>query len=67
MNFYIRRKNVWSIADLNEEEQQKDHVENEHENVEEKESNVQLKSQRGFFTLPNDAVFSVNNFFYKTS
>ena len=42
---HTKRRNVLSIADLDEEEQEHDHVAEECENIENKKSNTQLKSQ----------------------
>ena len=53
---------ILSVVDLDEEEQEHDHVSEEGEQIEDKESKIQLKSQREFSALSNDPVCSVNRF-----
>ena len=59
------RKNMLSAVDPNKEEQECDHGTEEHKKIEDKESNIQLKSQRKFATSSDDAACSDNRFFMK--
>ena len=61
--FCAKRRSVLHVVDPDEEEQEHDHVADECENIVDKESKPQLKSQSA--TLTNDAAFLANAFFMK--
>ena len=42
---HVKRRSILSVADPDEEDQEQDHVAEKCENIENKESNIQLKSQ----------------------
>ena len=62
---HIKRRSILSVADPEEEEQEHDHVAEQCDKNEDKESNIKLKSQREFSNLSDFSVYSANRFTMK--
>ena len=63
--FFIKRRNISSVTDPDEEEEENDHTTEDCEKIEDKELNIQPKSQREFSELHDDIVCSAKKSFVK--
>ena len=62
---HVERKNMMSVADHEGEEKENGHAADECDKIKDEESNIQLKSQREFSNLSDDAAYSAAKFAMK--
>ena len=62
---YAKRRITLHVADPDKEGKESDHVAEEHDEIEDKESSAQIKSQREFTNSSDDASCPANRFVMK--